>query len=163
LRTLHSFLLILVVCSSTTSCTETFDAPDVLYDACSPIVVVAGPEASDAERQAVVDGVTLWNQRGVTALTTHDVPGAPRITVTFQDAAPAFHGYYDGDTGQVYVNRALPDAHARAVTVAHELGHAVGLPHISERESVMQKANLVVEPNADDGIAVLAFWGGCAP
>jgi hypothetical protein len=95
-------------------------------DACQPIVVVPGPDTSPEERAAVAAGIALWKQRGVSPFTLDDVPGAPRIPLTFQDAAAIFHGYYDPAGGQVFINRALTDPHQRAVTIAHELGHALG-------------------------------------
>jgi hypothetical protein len=130
-------------------------------DACEPIVVVPGPDTSPDERAAVAAGIALWKQRGVSPFTLDDVAGAPRIPLTFQDAAAIFHGYYDPAGGQVFINRALTDPHQRAVTIAHELGHALGLPHISDRSSVMTKANLVVEPTEADALAVRDLWGDC--
>ena len=47
------------------------------------------------------------------------------------------------------------------VTIAHEIGHAFGLVHVSDRPSVMNVGNLVVEPNTGDVTALVALWSTC--
>lgn len=137
------------------------DTIDVVFDVCQPIELVAADDATLAERRGIELGAAMW-----TALAPYPLAGgadAQRIEVVFQDAAAAFHGFYDDQRGIVFVNRGLTDEHARAVTVAHELGHSFGLLHIESaaRPSVMNPANLVIEPNADDAAALAALWGEC--
>jgi hypothetical protein len=59
------------------------------------------------------------------------------------------------------VNRRLSNPSDRAITVAHELGHALGLPHINDRESVMNSGNLEVLPLSEDADDLRDLWGAC--
>lgn len=97
----------------------------------------------------VADAIVMWRAQGVTPFVVAE-PVDVRIELTA--GASALYGYYDGATATVYVNTSLTDAHERAVTIAHELGHVLGLVHIpvSERASVMNPGNLTVEPTAAD-------------
>ncbi|HUS65464.1 MAG TPA: hypothetical protein VMZ28_13020 [Kofleriaceae bacterium] len=137
------------------------DTLEVVFDVCQPISLIASDDATVAERRGIEQAAAMW-----TALAPYPLAGgddAQRIEVVFQDAAAAFHGFYDDQRGIVFVNRGLTDEHQRAVTVAHELGHSFGLLHIETRAraSVMNPANLVIEPNADDADALAALWGEC--
>ena len=105
----------------------------------------------DAEIAGVGDALAMW---GLAA-----APGADRIELVFEDAAAAFHGHYDDEHGIVYVNARITDPHARAVVIAHELGHAFGLPHLDDRTSVMNRGNFAIEPTTDDR----ALIASCAP
>lgn len=134
---------------------------DITFDVCQPIALVADDDASAAERRAVDDAAAMWLALGPYAFGGGD--GAQRIEIVFQDAAAAFHGFYDDTIGVVFINHDLVDDHQRAITVAHELGHSFGLLHIetAARASVMNPANLTIEPNADDADALAALWGDC--
>ena len=136
---------------------------DVTFDVCQPIALVAADDATAAERQAIIDAAAMWTALGPYPI-ADEGEDAQRIDVVFQDAAAAFHGFYDDTLGVVFVNRGLADDHQRAVTVAHELGHAFGLLHVgsSARPSVMNPANLAIEPTPDDAAALTALWGECA-
>lgn len=137
------------------------EALEIVFDVCQPIELVAADDASVDERRGIEVGAAMWTSMGHYQLTGGD--DAQRIDVVFQDAAAAFHGFYDDERGMVFVNRGLTDEHQRAVTVAHELGHAFGLLHVesASRPSVMNPANLFIEPNADDAAALAALWGDC--
>ena len=88
--------------------------------------------------------------------------GAAGIPVHFQAAAPPFHGLYDAPSGQVFINTDLSGA-PLAITIAHEIGHALGLAHVpaGERASVMNPNNLIVEPTPADVDTLVSRWGGC--
>jgi hypothetical protein len=131
---------------------------DVTYDPCAPL----GLDAAGDRRGDLEDAIGLWGLAGVVA---GPVDGAT-IDVLFEAANPAMHGYYDDEAGVIYVNTALDaDPAARAIVIAHELGHAFGLPHVdaAERASLMNPHNLSIGPTDEDAAALVALWGSCAP
>jgi hypothetical protein len=137
---------------------------DVVFDVCAPITVTA-PGVDAARAAAIEQGLASWRERGVGSLTFGAIDEVAGIEIRFEDAAPAFHGYYDDELGVIYLNTALVDRDQLAVTVAHELGHAFGLWHVSsdERTSVMNPGNLWTAPTHDDATALVELWGACAP
>jgi hypothetical protein len=138
----------------------------VVFDACQPLSVMLDVDengSARAERDAAVEwAVTLWKAQAVTRLSSQRLEGAPALTVRFQKAALVFRGFYDDTAGVVFINDALL-GHERAVTLAHEIGHALGLPHVegNVRPSVMNKGNLDVEPTSEDAGALASLWGSC--
>lgn len=138
---------------------------DITYAYCSPIVVVPAEDASAEERAGVAAGVAMWNALGLTRLSVEradlSLNDAPRVPVVFKDAAIAFYGLYEDEVGAVLINRGLKDERARAITVAHELGHVFGLVHVDVevRSSVMNPANLSIAPNDSDALALRALAG----
>jgi predicted Zn-dependent protease len=68
---------------------------------------------------------------------------------------------YDDETGIIYVNDGLTDPDQLAIVIAHELGHAFGLPHVPGHDSVMIKGNLTLVPTAADAASLAARWGAC--
>ena len=84
------------------------------------------------------------------------------LPIHFQQAADLFHGLYDAPNAQIYINTDLAD-HELAVVITHEVGHAFGLVHIpvSVGPSVMNPANLMIEPQPRDIDTLEAKWGRC--
>jgi hypothetical protein len=111
----------------------------ITFDPCDDVRV--------ADAAGVADAIAMWSAVGVTPFAIGE-PADIRVVVT--TGSPAVYGVYDEAT--VYLNAALVDPHERAVTIAHELGHAIALVHVpaSERASVMNPGNLTVEPTAED-------------
>jgi len=136
---------------------------DRMFDPCAPLVLDTS-SATPAQQDGVRDAIALWSARGVTSFADAATADAPVIPVLFEDASPAVHGYYDDETAVIYVNAVLDaDPEARAITIAHELGHAFGLYHVErdDRVSVMNPANLRTPPTEDDQHAVESLWGLC--
>jgi hypothetical protein len=167
------YIPILVALSSLVlGCAEQVDGGPILltFDPCQPVDVVPDPAATPAQRQAIAGGIALWNDLAATRLrlmggvdgTEAPAAGAPVIPLHYQGAAAAFHGFYDDKRGEIFINLGLVD-HPREITIAHEIGHAFGLLHVStdERPSVMNTGNLVIAPTAGDADALAARWGRC--
>jgi len=142
------------------------DVLQITFDPCEPVSLTPAPGAGADELASLDRAIDMWQHMGLTALGRAQ-PDAPRsgrvLEVRFETAARVFYGVYDDESGVVFINRRLSDDQARAVTIAHEVGHAFGLPHISGRDSVMNQKNLVHEPNAGDADELRALWGDCAP
>lgn len=139
---------------------------DLVFDPCDRLTIATTGEVTDGQLDSVGDAIAMWNTIAGTRLELSSGPEAsetPIVWLRFDDAAPAFHGVYIDETGEIIINRALGDRHERAVTVAHELGHAFGVLHISDRSSVMNPGNLDTEPNGADAAEVAAIWNVCSP
>ena len=139
-------------------------AIEVVHDACRPLRVAA--EGGTAEQLASLDdAIAFWHARGVSAPErVHPDDAAADLVVRFEEAAGNFHGLYDGERATIFVNSVLDDRRERAVTIAHELGHAFGLVHVDrdQRASVMNRANLTVSPTGADAEAIVELWGACS-
>ena len=77
-------------------------------------------------------------------------------------AALAFLGAYEVERKDLVINRDIPDETTSSIAVAHELGHAFGLAHVTGRASVMNAGNGTVRPNAADALLFAQLWGTCA-
>lgn len=132
--------------------------PDgVVHDACGPLTVAPAADVTDAQREGIARAIGDWNGLGFTQLGLEGA-GAP-VALSFASAAAFFHGFYDPETGEVIINRSVQDPLELQVVIAHELGHAMGLPHValSERASVMNPGNVTLAPTADDSANVKAL------
>lgn len=106
----------------------------------------------------MTDGEALWRDRGAPAIGRR---ADATVNVIFEDAAAAFHGLYDDTRGVIYINNDITDPQVLSIVIAHEIGHAFGLPHITDRPSVMNPGNIRVLPNEGDTAALEALWGRC--
>lgn len=162
MSTKHVVLSTLLGVLLVSGCTAEGDGTiDTVFSPCEPLaLVIVGLD--DAARDASVDdAVSMWNRVGATLTRVADAPA--HLPIHFEDAAGNFHGVYEDEAGAIYVNLGLTDPHERAVTIAHELGHAFGLVHQEREDSVMRRANVAIEPTAADGDALRGLWGACAP
>jgi len=141
-----------------------FNGPHaVTFDPCR-VTIVTEAGCTQAELASVDAGLGLWNDAAGLQL-ARDVSTETRsLLVRFEDAYPAFRGEYDDERGIALVNRQLTDPYARAITVAHEVGHAFGLKHVDpdERASLMNPGNIEVMPTRQDVARLRALWGDCS-
>jgi hypothetical protein len=144
------------------------DGPTVTFDPCQPLGLTPDTDASMPQRTGIAAGMALWTAVMPVQLRLTDETGTmpaidlPAVPVHFQAAASNFHGFYDPAVAQIFINRELGGA-SLAIAVAHEVGHAFGLVHVSpsERPSVMNPGNLTIEPNAADADTLVSAWGDC--
>jgi hypothetical protein len=150
----------LVVLFATAACGGVSTSADagITYDPCTGISAIAASDATPAEAQGVRDAVVLWQQ--VITLELSASPGYTKVPVGFQQAATVFHGLYEPNVGDVLINQDLTDPQQLAIVIAHELGHAMGLVHVTY-SSVMQAGNLTIVPQPADADALVALWGRC--
>jgi hypothetical protein len=133
------------------------------HDACAALAVTAAA-ATPAEQAGIAGALALWRDRGVAAFDAASAgPAAATLDIQFADAPAVFHGVYDPAGDRVLINRDLTDPAPLAIVIAHELGHAFGLVHVSAaaRVSLMNPGNLVTPPTDADQQAVEALWGPC--
>jgi hypothetical protein len=141
-------------------------ASPVVFDACRPTTIVAALDASSEERAGIAEAIALWSAVGGPPLelapAAASVPAERQVLpLAFQSAAPVSRGLYRADRGDILINRELVDPRARAITVAHELGHAFGLAHESARRSLMNPGNLVVPPGEIEARLIRERRGSC--
>jgi hypothetical protein len=127
------------------------------HDPCAPLALVATAPTT-AQQAALGDAQSLWRDHGAPAL---GLRAGATLEVRFSDAAPAFHGLYDDARGLIYINRDLVDEPTLSIVIAHELGHAFGLVHVTDRASVMNAGNLSIIPDDADRDALASLWGSC--
>lgn len=137
------------------------------HDPCSGLAVTS-QDATPAEHDGIAAALALWRDRGVAVIdAAHDAVAAASpaaiVEIRFDDAAAAFHGVYDPTADRVLINRDLTDAATLGIVIAHELGHAFGLVHVSPavRPSLMNPGNLITPPTDEDQRALEALWGSC--
>jgi Matrixin len=136
-----------VVASLLAACAEPAAPPP--HDACAPLAL-AGDDESIAAAEA------LWNAAGIA--TIGELGGDVLPVIFTSRAAPDEYGAYEGSA--IYISTAV-EGDARTIVVAHELGHAIGLVHVSDRPSVMNPGNQTIAPGSDDVAAAIALWGTC--
>jgi hypothetical protein len=138
---------------------------DVRFDPCRPLTLIVQNGATPEEAAGVQAAAIAWNDAAGAQLTVvaagSETPGAPQLPVSFQRAATPSHGFFDPVAGRVLINEDLA-GHPLAITIAHEVGHAFGLVHVTGRPSVMNPGNLDVDPNTGDVGALATLWGACS-
>lgn len=154
----------LTAIATTIGCDPAAPAIEITFDPCDAVELEVGDATAD-QRASIDDALAMWSDRGTALVLTPHAGLAPRLTIAFADAAEVFHGAYDPATGVIYINTDLDDRRQRAITIAHELGHAFGLVHVAfdQRVSVMNRGNLDTAPTSPDHLEVEALWGGCIP
>jgi hypothetical protein len=158
------FLLALILNVAYAACSSSSDATTaaIHFDVCAPILVDA-PEATADQLASLDDAIAMWNAQGAAQLARAGTGHTADVTLRFQRAAGNIFGLYDDAAAVIYVNLVLTDEEQRAVTIAHELGHAFGLEHVpsTARASVMNPGNLVHVPDPADAATLRTLWGSC--
>ncbi|HEU0032545.1 MAG TPA: zinc-dependent metalloprotease family protein [Kofleriaceae bacterium] len=141
------------------ACGAPASSDTVTFDPCAPLALDSSG-ATIEQAASIDDAIAMWRAQGVDQLA--HAPGGD-LAVVFRDAASSIYGFYDDANATVYVNSRLSDAEQRAITVAHEVGHALGLVHVdaADRASVMNPGNLAIAPTAEDEQALARLWGSC--
>lgn len=163
-KTFVPALVLLCLVPAITACGgELDDDIDQVFDPCSAITL-SPTNANDAELQSIHDAVGMWNGLGAElSVYSDEEPSADTvIPIEFEDAAPMFRGIYRDEIGDVVINRSLSDQDKRAVVIAHELGHAFGLVHVEDDESVMMSGNVDLVPGSVDVAALTELWPDCS-
>ncbi|MBX3160436.1 MAG: ImmA/IrrE family metallo-endopeptidase [Deltaproteobacteria bacterium] len=152
---------LLVVVLALTGCAADPPGESIVFDPCDR-PTVALPEGTADQVASLDEALARWRDAGVDGPARDDAAPAPSVTVVFRDGAAANFGFYDAATATVYINTRL-DPQQRAIVIAHELGHALGLFHVeaATRASVMNPGNTATPPNASDAAALAALWGAC--
>ncbi|HEY0708697.1 MAG TPA: matrixin family metalloprotease [Polyangia bacterium] len=165
------------------ACVEPADegGPSVVFDVCRPTVLQVPADATADERLGVEGAIALWNQVSGPQLTLSDRPAtdppaldptrplAPpvdeqdrqRLSIGFRAAAPLFFGLYRPDVGDILINRGIQSQRAREIIIAHEIGHAFGLPHIIDQQSLMNPGNTQVPPAPQETALLQRQQGPC--
>lgn len=163
---MHSLPCVLFFLALLTGCAA--DSPSsiqgIVFDPCTPVVLIPAGGTSSDELASIDDGLALWNPVANLHVTRDEESAAPVLSIEFEDSAPFFHGVYLPETADIVINRRLGPSAERAVTIAHEMGHAFGLVHVSpdERPSVMNPGNVTLVPSEADAEALSALWGPCS-
>ena len=138
------------------------DEIDIVYDPCAGIRVQAAPDTTEAELVAIDRAIEMWTQVADFHIARNPTrPFEQVLPIYFEEASLVFRGVYQDEIGDVVINRRLVDPDEQAITIAHELGHAIGLFHIETRDSVMNSGNLVLLPLTTDVDALSELWGPC--
>jgi hypothetical protein len=128
-------------------------------------LVAPAADTSADEREGVDAAIELWHRVGGPATLQqaghHPVAGLQTLPIGFERAAPSFFGLYRPAHADILINRTLSDPTARAITIAHEMGHAFGLEHVKGRRSLMNPGNLQVPPSAEDVRLINERRGPC--
>lgn len=155
------FLLLLLLAAGCGGASPSESSAAIRFNPCEPLALVLDVSATPDETSGALAAIGLWNAAAGARLSAGAPdPAGTALPVTFQAAAAPSHGFYDPTGGEVFVNRDLA-GRPLLVTIAHEVGHAFGLVHVTGRPSVMNAGNLDVEPNADDVTTLATLWGSC--
>lgn len=152
---MRSFIGLILLASG--ACAAHDQTIDITHDPCAGTTLGGGE--TDAQRAGIDAAIALWAGEGA-ALARSD---APAIEIRFEAASGAFHGVYDDEHGVIHINNAVVDPGELAIVIAHELGHAFGLVHVTDHVSLMNPGNLTTPPTDEDRQAVEALWGACQP
>ena len=126
------------------------------------IAPVAGTEAEEV--QSIEDALQLWAQvLPVQAEVALEQAPESALAIEFESGDSFYRAMYWDSLGLISISRDHLQPEDYAIALAHELGHAFGLPHVpkEQRASVMNVGNLDVPPDEVDAAALRALWPAC--
>jgi Zn-dependent peptidase ImmA (M78 family) len=129
-----------------------------------PTAVVSASDATDDERASIQVALTMWQQvdgPNLSLQADQMDPGLQILRVGFERASLAAFGRYRPEYADVLINRNLLDPRGRAITIAHEIGHAFRLSHTKGRRSLMNPGNLDVPPAPEEAQLIRTRRGPC--
>lgn len=134
-------------------------SPAIAYSPCAPVLLAPEAGTTAEELESIEAAIAMWREVGLTTLTLSPSDAAGALPLRFEHAAAVFHGVYEPGSGRVFINRGLA-GFEREVTVAHEVGHALGLPHVARalRPSLMNPGNLTERPSLEDEGELQSLW-----
>jgi hypothetical protein len=140
------------------------DSIDITFDPCSPLTIVPSSGTSALEVQSIEAAILAWSRVIPTQIEVGaGSPEADTLAVAFESGDTFYRATYWAGVGKISISREgiAPDDYA--VALAHEMGHAFGLLHVSSdvRASVMNTGNLELEPTDADALAVRDLWDTC--
>jgi hypothetical protein len=138
---------------------------DTVFDPCSPLTIMPGSDTQAHEIQGIEDAILAWDRVLPTRIDIGDpVDDSPVISIYFDPGDTFYRALYLDKRGEILVSRDRLSADDLGLAIAHELGHAFGLLHVSkdERPSVMNVGNLEFLPSAEDSHLVSDLWAACA-
>ena len=135
----------------------------LVFDPCLTTNLRYDTSASSAEIAQIHEAAAMWNREVGSRLqaSLEDIGSDNTIPVHFEPAAGNFYGIYEPSTGEIFVNSKLPSEQSRRITLAHELGHAFGLQHVSGDLSLMNSGNLETQITTRDVASLASLWGSC--
>jgi hypothetical protein len=151
-----------IACGACTSSTGD-EAPEIVYDPCSPLTIAVSASATDHEVRGVAGAIAAWQARLPVQMAIGSGPRAETVLpVRFISDSGLRAVYWDAQ-GTISINRDLLAPAEYPIAIAHEMGHAFGLPHVGAREraSVMNVGNVSLPPTGHDADEVIARWASC--
>ena len=108
----------------------------------------------DDYAQAFRDGIGIWGETGIAFV---ELSSGRCVPVSlFHDTNFEYAGWYD--MNGIYINTAYP---ANFIVPAHEIGHALGLNHYIDADTVgiMNEWGLYAPPTSEEIQMVKNMWG----
>lgn len=155
--------MVTVACIASGCAIEVDSTIDLVFDPCATGVFAVEP-VTDRELESIDHALAIWNEAAGLALErVEEGPSANAIEIAFVPTIAALRGVYDDEVGTIMINRNIVADEERALTIAHELGHAFGLHHVSadERASLMNPGVVTVPPTDEDVRELVKIWGDC--